>query len=87
MSEAAIERSDGVLVEALLEAGLTVVVITSRQMKNLALPVRVSWRQGRPVRRVRRRPTCCARTVPGCARSWSDTPATAALRAVVRARP
>jgi transposase len=35
VSEAAIERSDGVLVEALLQAGLTVVVITSRQMKNL----------------------------------------------------
>ena len=35
VSEAAIERSDGVLVEALLEAGLTLVVITSRQMKNL----------------------------------------------------
>jgi transposase len=35
VSEAAIERSDGVLVGALLDAGLTVVVITSRQMKNL----------------------------------------------------
>ena len=35
VSEAAIERSDGVLVDALLEAGLTLVVITSRQMKNL----------------------------------------------------
>jgi transposase len=35
VSEAAIERSDGVLVDALLAAGLTVVVITSRQMKNL----------------------------------------------------
>ena len=35
VSEAAIERSDGVLVDALLDAGLTVVVITSRQMKNL----------------------------------------------------
>jgi transposase len=33
--EVAIERSDGVLVEALLAAGLTVVVITSRQVKNL----------------------------------------------------
>ncbi len=33
--ETAIERSDGVLVGALLDAGLTVVVITSRQMKNL----------------------------------------------------
>jgi transposase len=35
VSEAAIERSEGVLVDALLDAGLTVVVITSRQMKNL----------------------------------------------------
>ena len=35
VSEIAIERSDGVLVDALLDAGLTVVVITSRQVKNL----------------------------------------------------
>ena len=35
VSEVAIERSDGVLVRALLDAGLTVVVITSRQVKNL----------------------------------------------------
>ncbi len=35
VSEVAIERSDGVLVAALLAAGLTVVVITSRQVKNL----------------------------------------------------
>jgi transposase len=35
VSEVAIERGDGVLVEALLAAGLTVVVITSRQVKNL----------------------------------------------------
>jgi transposase len=34
-SEVAIERGDGVLVDALLAAGLTVVVITSRQVKNL----------------------------------------------------
>ena len=33
--EAAIERGDGALVAALLAAGLTVVVITSRQVKNL----------------------------------------------------
>ena len=33
--EVAIERGDGVLVGALLAAGLTVVVITSRQVKNL----------------------------------------------------
>src|ERR1700722_1933530 len=35
VSEVAIERGDGVLVGALLDAGLTVVVITSRQVKNL----------------------------------------------------
>src|SRR5216683_779214 len=35
VSEAAIERNDGVLAGALLAAGLTLVVITSRQMKNL----------------------------------------------------
>ena len=35
VSETAIERGDGVLVDTLLDAGLTVVVITSRQMKNL----------------------------------------------------
>jgi len=35
VSEVAIERADGVLVEALLAAGLTVVVITPRQVKNL----------------------------------------------------
>jgi transposase len=35
VTEVAIERGDGVLVEALLAAGMTVVVITSRQVKNL----------------------------------------------------
>jgi transposase len=35
VAEAAIERSDGPVVDALLEAGVTVVVITSRQVKNL----------------------------------------------------
>jgi transposase len=35
VTEVAIERGDGVLVDALLAAGLTVVVITSRQVKNL----------------------------------------------------
>jgi hypothetical protein len=46
----AIERSDGALAEALLAAGLTVVVITSRQVKNLRSR---HWRQGRPVRFLR----------------------------------
>jgi transposase len=35
VGEAAIERGDGPLVGALLAAGVTVVVITSRQVKNL----------------------------------------------------
>jgi len=67
--EVAIERGDGVLVDALLAAGLTVVVITSRQVKNLrsrfAPPaprttgsMRSCWR------------TRCARTGRGCGR-WS----------------
>jgi len=34
-AEVAIERGEGILVDALLAAGLTVVVITSRQVKNL----------------------------------------------------
>jgi transposase len=34
-AEAAIERGDGVLVDALAAAGLTMVVITSRQVRNL----------------------------------------------------
>jgi transposase len=33
--EAAIERGDGPVVDAVLEAGATVVVITPRQIKNL----------------------------------------------------
>ena len=83
--EVAIERCDGPLVAALLAAGLTVVVITSRQVKNLRS--RFSAAGGKDDRfdsyvladtlrtdRARLRPL-----VP-------DTPATAALRAAVRAR-
>ena len=84
-SEVAIERSDGVLVAALLAAGLTVVVITSRQVKNLRS--RFSAAGGKDDRfdsyvladtlrtdRARLRPL-----IP-------DTPATITLRAAVRAR-
>jgi len=83
--EAAIERSDGVLVGALLAAGLTVVVITSRQVKNLRS--RYSSSGGKDDRfdsyvlagtlrtdRARLRPLA------------PDTPATITLRAAVRAR-
>lgn len=85
VAEAAIERGDGVLVEALLAAGLTVVVIGSRQVKNLRS--RYISSGGKDDRfdafvladtlrtdRARLRPL-----IP-------DTPATAALRAAVRAR-
>jgi len=83
--EVAIERGDGPLVAALLAAGLTVVVITSRHVKNLRS--RYSSSGGKDDRfdsyvladtlrtdRARLRPL-----IP-------DAPATAALRAAVRAR-
>jgi transposase len=84
-AEVAIERGDGVLVEALLAAGLTVVVITSRQVKNLRSRYRSagakddrfdSFVLADTLRtdRARLRPL-----IP-------DTPATTALRATVRAR-
>ena len=70
-TEVAIERGDGVLVEALLAAGLTVVVITSRQVKNLRA------RYGPPAPRTTGSmrscwQTRCARTGRGCGR-WSRT--------------
>jgi transposase len=84
-SEVAIERSDGVLVHALLAAGLTVVVITSRQVRHLR--ARYGSAGGKDDRfdayvladvlrtdRARLRPL------------RPDTPATIALRAAVRAR-
>jgi transposase len=85
VSEAAIERGDGPLAEALLQAGLTVVVITSRQMKNLrsrygsagAKDDRFDAFVLADVLRTDR-----ARLRPLVV----DTPGTAALRAAVRAR-
>ena len=84
-AEVAIERGDGVLADALLAAGLTVVVIGSRQVKNLRSRYGSSGakddRSGAFVLadtlrtdRARLRPL-----VP-------DSPATLALRAAVRAR-
>ena len=85
VGEAAIERNEGVLVDALLAAGLTLVVITSRQMKNLrsrygsagAKDDRFDAFVLADVLRTDR-----ARLRPLVV----DTPATAALRAAVRAR-
>src|SRR4029079_13311198 len=83
--EVAIERGDGVLVDALLAAGLTAVVIGSRQVKNLRSRYGSSGAKDdrfdafvladtRRTDRARLRPL-----VP-------DSPATLALRAAVRAR-
>jgi hypothetical protein len=84
-AEVAIERGDGVLVDALLAAGLTVVVIKSRQVKNLRSRYGSSGAKDDRfdafvladvlrTDRARLRPL-----VP-------DSPATLALRAAVRAR-
>jgi hypothetical protein len=68
VTEVAIERPDGPVVDALLEAGLTIVVISPNQVKSLRSrhsPGRVTtttastrscW------------PTPCAPTEPGCVR-------------------
>ncbi len=83
--EAAIERGDGVLVDMLMAAGITVVVITSRQVKNLRSRYVASGAKDDGfdayvladtlrTDRARLRPL-----VPG-------TPATAALRQAVRFR-
>jgi transposase len=84
-AEVAIERGEGVLVDALLAAGLTVVVITSRQVKNLrsrygsagAKDDRFDAYVLADVLRTDR-----ARLRPLA----PDSPATLALRAAVRAR-
>ena len=64
---AAIERSDGPVVDALFGAGITVVVISPNQVKNLR------GRYGSPGTRTTASTrscslTLCAPTVPGCAR-------------------
>jgi hypothetical protein len=54
VSEVAIERPDGPVVDALLEAGFTVVVIAPNQVKNLRSRYgQAGWQQRRPLRRVR----------------------------------
>ena len=50
--EVAIERPDGPVVDALLDAGLTVVVIARTSSRTCA-PLRLGRQQGRPVRRLR----------------------------------
>src|SRR5512144_2355267 len=56
VAEVAIERPDGPVVDALLEAGLTVVVIAPGQLKHLrARYGSAGNQQGRPARRLRAR--------------------------------
>ena len=70
-TEVAIERSDGVLVEALLAAGLTVVVVSSRQVQNLRARYRsAGGKDDRFDAFVL--PTRCGRTGRGCGR-WCRT--------------
>jgi len=55
VAEVAIERPDGPVVDRLLGAGLTVVVISPKPAEEPPRPVRLGRQQGRPVRRVRAR--------------------------------
>ena len=84
-SEVAIERPDGPVVDALLEAELTVFVIAPKQSKTCSAAT------GRPATRTTGStptcwPTCCAPTAPGCARYPRQRTATVTLRMTVRAR-
>jgi hypothetical protein len=70
-TQAAIERRDGPVVDTLLDAGITVVVISPNQLKNLrsrygsaGTKTTASTRSCWPIR--------CAPTGPGCVR-WSPT--------------
>ena len=85
VTEVAIERGDGPLVDALLAAGLTVVVITSRQVKNLRSRFGAVGAKDDSVRCVR----AGGHAVHGRARLRPlipDAPATISLRTAVRAR-
>src|SRR5215469_11405824 len=67
--EVAIERGDGPVVEALLAAGVTVVVITPRQVKNLRARYGPAGSKDDRLRRLRaRRRGRAGRPRPGCGR-------------------
>jgi len=51
--EIGIERGDGPMVDALLEAGFVVFVIAPNQVRNLRRRLRRGREQGRPLRRLR----------------------------------
>ncbi len=55
VARVAIERGDGPVVDALLDADLEVVVVSSRSVKALRSPLRTSGNKSRPLRRVRAR--------------------------------
>jgi transposase len=83
VGEVAIERGDGQVVDTLLDAGLTVVVISPNQVQP-ARTLRLRREQGRQIRRVRpgRHPAHRPRPAP----LIPDTAATVQLRSAVRAR-
>ena len=81
----AIGRGDGPVVDALLEAGVTVVVITPRQVRNLRSRFGPAGSKDDRLRRLRAR----RRTAPGRARLRPlipGSPATVTLRQACRAR-
>jgi transposase len=67
VTEVAIERGDGPVVDALLEAGMTVVVITPRQIKNLRSRYGSAGNKDDRLRRVRARGCAAHRPGPAAA--------------------
>jgi transposase len=67
VAEAAIERGDGPVVDALLEAGVTVVVITPRQVKNLRSRYGSAGNKDDRLRRLRARGRAAHRPGPAAA--------------------
>ena len=67
-AEVAIERGDGPVVDALLQAGVTVVVITPRQVKNLRSRYGSAGNKDDRLRRLRTRRRAAHRPGPGCGR-------------------
>jgi transposase len=65
--EAAIERGDGPVVDALLAAGVTVVVITPRQIKNLRSRYGSAGNKDDRLRRLRARRRAAHRPGPAAA--------------------
>jgi transposase len=85
VAEMAIERGDGPVVDALLEAGVTVVVITPRQIKNLRSRYGSAGNKDDRLRRLRARGRAAHRPGPAAAAD-PGSPDTVTLRQACRAR-